>query len=246
MSTNGIANIIHDGFHGHINQITSGKPVEEQATMKTFAQDIRAELLNNNLYFMDLLEVRDYIESVQQFTSSVNVITNTMEVGILLNQDHHGGSVRYNYRTKNNQTQYINADSFEMEPLCFPLLFPYGERGWGNDLKVKNIQLFPYLASRLLRPEPTLFDTFEMPINRFQLMSRLSQYWLLEGVSRAVDKSLLYQKMNQKTFYGGNREDADSDDEDHDDDDDDRNRSKKSFLSDSITGFIINVTFIVK
>jgi hypothetical protein len=52
--------------------------------------------------------------------------------------------------------------------------------------------------------------------------------------------------MNQKTFYGGNREDADSDDEDHDDDDDDRNRSKKSFLSDSITGFIINVTFIVK
>ena len=102
----------------------------------------------------------------------------------VLNQDHHGGSVRYSYRTKNNRTQYINADSFEMEPLCFPLLFPYGERGWGNDLKTKKIQLFPYLASRLLRPEPNLFEVFEKPINRFHV--RMVIFTMLRFVVRCI------------------------------------------------------------
>ena len=39
-----------------------------------------------------------------------------------------------------------------VEPLCYPLLFPYGENGWGEDIADK-VSFYAYLASRILMPE---------------------------------------------------------------------------------------------
>jgi hypothetical protein len=39
-----------------------------------------------------------------------------------------------------------------VEPLCYPVLFPFGENGWGEDI-ADQVSFYSYLASRLLMPE---------------------------------------------------------------------------------------------
>ena len=72
------------------------------------------------------------------YNTSLNVQMHNMEVGILINQDSNSGAV-YQFRTNDNQNQYLNANSNEVEPLCYPFLFPDGGRGWGSNLKTAKI-----------------------------------------------------------------------------------------------------------
>ena len=87
------------------------------------------------------------------------------------------------YREKNSKTVTINSTSSLMEPLCYPILFNHGEKGWGMEMKNDNkIDFQTYLACRLLRPDPGLEmkqgppdnRTFQ-PVNRFQTFSRVGK-----------------------------------------------------------------------
>jgi hypothetical protein len=42
-------------------------------------------------------------------------------------------SIKYRLDGKNSST--IPGTSHLIEPLCYPLLFPFGERGWGRDIR---------------------------------------------------------------------------------------------------------------
>jgi hypothetical protein len=125
-----------------------------------------------------------------------------------------------------------------VEPLLYPLLFPYGEEGWGKNLKrQRNITLLEYLKARLLQPEEDFYIKSikgkNVHVNRFQAMSRLSQYYMIEGFSRSLDKQLSFQQQNQNYMLGRNNEDSDVSEQDAHGN---TVRKKKTFLSDSVHG----------
>jgi hypothetical protein len=87
--------------------------------------------------------------------------------------------VRYREKGSKRQTVTIDSTSSLMEPLCYPILFNHGERGWGLEMKTDHkVDFQSYLACRLLRPDPDLemkqgpvdSRTFQ-PVNRFQTFS---------------------------------------------------------------------------
>jgi hypothetical protein len=63
----------------------------------------------------------------------------------------------------------IPSESELFEPLAYPVLFPYGETGWGNSFRVGRtpegtpcikVNFMDYLASRMLMPERYRMDCF--------------------------------------------------------------------------------------
>ena len=62
------------------------------------------------------------------------------------------GEMILHVQTRGYSVSHVNLDSEKVEGLCFPLLFPHGERGYTNVYKPR---LTPdeYVMSRLLRPE---------------------------------------------------------------------------------------------
>jgi hypothetical protein len=62
------------------------------------------------------------------------------------------GSMEIQMQTRNNNVSSISMDSKEVEPVCFPLLFPLGENGWTNEMKPK-LTAEAYIIARLLHPE---------------------------------------------------------------------------------------------
>ena len=62
------------------------------------------------------------------------------------------GSMEIQMQTHNNNISSISMDSEEVEPVCFPLLFPLGESGWTNKWK-QQLTAEAYIIARLLCPE---------------------------------------------------------------------------------------------
>jgi Helitron helicase-like domain at N-terminus len=136
---------------------------------------------------------------------------------------------------KNSTSRTVDMSQPIVEPLCYPLLHMNGELGWG-DSDQKNISFPRYLASRLLKPEyldDTFSDFLTMPnqhdceenprsltVNRFQIMPRLAQTYMVDMVSRMIDKRLNFISRNQdKIMMGQKRSHDDGSDEDDDDED---------------------------
>ena len=244
----GIANFVYDGLLSHVEEINQNCSNQNDVTInQSFLFDIRDELMALNPYVQDFITIGIGIQQfevqredsnvpIANYGTTLNIPTHRMQVGVLLNQDL-GNSIVYQYGTNENR-RTLDASSGEVEPLCFPLLFPYGERGWGGDLKVDNIHLMAYIAARFLQPEPVLQLTNApgervITLNRFQLMSRLSQYYLVEGVSRAMDSQLKYQRAHKKSIFGYSDNVFVPLDGDREVDDD---GGSSSFLSDSVMG----------
>jgi hypothetical protein len=92
--------------------------------------------------------------------------------------------VRYRQKGSNRQTVTIDSTSSLMEPLCYPILFSRGEKGWGKEMKTeRKVEFQSYLACRLLRPDPDLEmlqgpadNRTYQPVNRFQTFSRVGKF----------------------------------------------------------------------
>jgi hypothetical protein len=106
-----------------------------------------------------------------------------------------------------------------LEPLSYPLLFPYGESGW-SAMNRTTLEYHPYLCSRMLMPERD-FDgniltvrnkqnTRDWPINRFQLMSRFGQIYLTDMLSRGIDFRLHWPKHHRNYIFGGSNHSCDT------------------------------------
>ena len=100
----------------------------------------------------------------------------------------------------NNKCSTIPCDSPLQEPLMYPLLFLCGELGWsskiGKAVSFNNYMssriLNNYMSSRILNSKilsvMNKIDSKLLPTNRFQILSRLSQMYLVDQISRHIDK----------------------------------------------------------
>jgi hypothetical protein len=171
-------------------------------------------------------------QNVRELTSKLNVQTSLMEVGCILS-DESQGNIVYRFNLKGQGVQTIKSTSDVVEPLCYTLLFPFGEKGWRKDLE-EQIPFYLYMKSRFKMPEITYPSDFDpvptdangdpvinsnpnnllrqwtksttnpklLATNRFQLMTRLSQYYQVEQLSRSIDFRLDWQKGNQGYIFG--------------------------------------------
>ena len=90
----------------------------------------------------------------------------------------------------------------------------------------------------MLMPEQDLQVTTQtgqqITVNRFQLMSRIGQVYLVDGVSRIEDNQLNYHRRNQSKYIDDAAEAGDG----GDDDDASGGRGKRTFLPSSFTGSV--------
>ena len=140
-------------------------------------------------------------------------------------------------------------------PLAYPLLFPHGDLGWGRDFASGQDYTYgcyhaDYLRYRMLMPEPDLQMTSQsgqqIAVNRFQLLSRIGQVFLVDTTSQIEDSRLNYIRTHQSQYRRGNptTDDGNNDggDEggesggDGEDDDIAGGQSKRTFLPSSFTG----------
>ena len=109
----------------------------------------------------------------------------------------------------------FDMSSHQMEPLCYPVLFPNAEAGWGANIE-DSVRFYQYLASRILQPECLAVGNETMklwcasarqfrPVSRFQASARVMSVYLVDMVSRAIDFRLQWMKNNQATIFGGTR-----------------------------------------
>src|SRR3546814_1472353 len=80
-----------------------------------------------------------------------------------------------------------------------------------------------------LFPYTTLFRSQRYVVNRFQLLSRVAQVYLVDAISRIEDNRLNFIRSHQATFLGEDHDDTGGDDENSD-------RPRRFFLPSSFTG----------
>jgi hypothetical protein len=173
-------------------------------------------------------------EQILDLEVSLNSNSNFVDVGCIMSDDS-DGPIQYKYQLTvkgKKESSQIPSYSDTVEPLCYTLLFPFGEKGWYKNLeRDKGISFFNYMRSRFKMPERT-YDTNSDPLlkddrdmdsvpyenkllrqytthskkllatNRFQLCHRLSQYYLVEGLSRNIDFKIKWQKYNRQYMFG--------------------------------------------
>lgn len=84
------------------------------------------------------------------------------------------------------------------EPLAFPLFHVYGEQGWDSRLhRAGGPTILQYTRARLLIPENIWIRSITgevIAVNRFQLMARLMQLYVLEQFARYIDTMLEFYR----------------------------------------------------
>jgi len=235
------------GSHRTILVLLSGKPfLTVDYALNEFVDELA--YIGKKLLLAENNNTEYTAATLGEVTAKLNNETSIMDVGCLLS-DNSEGNIVYKFTTKGNGSQTIRGDSNLVEPLCYTLLFPYGERGWSKHLDNK-ISFFNYMRGRFKMPEKTIASDSDPPhnntssagsipvqqgllrqwtksttnpkllaTNRFQLMTRLSQYYQVEQLSRAIDVKLEFQR-KQKQFLHGQRTQFEPDvNEDERDDD---------------------------
>ncbi len=202
-------------------------------------------------------------EQVRQLEATIRHKTEFLEVAAFS-----ADSIQENrtyYIKLKNKTRFLQMYDKEVEGLMYPLFFTHNENGF-NYHQRKQLPFNQYLVARILQPEPDWVSPFpSVPVaavvpaavspgvtvaassfnskactNRFQLFSRLSQYYIVEGYTRAIDYRLKYlRKINKKILGQDTRffdesidtegiPSNDGDDDGGDDDEDYRRRGSSS------------------
>jgi len=172
----------------------------------------------------------------------LNTATSHFDVAAISSNEFKGNRILTIKRKGSQSTNTIQITDSKMEPLSYPLLFPYGEDGWGENIR-KSIKFPKYLLSRMLMGEkledgtPLLIRNKKgilIAVNRFQLMSRLGQTYLVDNLSRAIDYRLAWFKNHQKDIFGINENC--SNEQTTNENDDECTDDTQTFLSQSCHG----------
>jgi hypothetical protein len=87
-----------------------------------------------------------------KLASNICEKTHHLEIGAIVS-DASDGNINFKYKLK-DKLYNIPSTSMFVEPLIFPLLFPFGEPGWDVNIN-KSVSFLSYLLSRWLMPEIT-------------------------------------------------------------------------------------------
>jgi hypothetical protein len=215
-------------------KIYTGEVVNEER-LKTFVEDclqhnvIAREVDSIGLYFRQQeraaqqqrlpprfagMEVEDDENApllpppVRNLIQTINDSTHYLDIGIIKSDQAVGErGIRFVPKGNNQTSQTIRLRSPKLEPFAYPLLFAYGEDGWGEDCK-PDVQLNQYISSKILKGEGILIPSLLQPnhyllVNRRQAMARLGQVWVVDMISRMIDIHLDFIRKNQRLIRGG-------------------------------------------
>jgi len=222
--------------YGEIFQLKTLKNLfHELKEINPYAADLN--LIGNELKKLKLCGNKESqsnnVKTINTLSSNIGQKTHHLEIGAIVS-DGSDGNINFKYKLK-DQLYNIPSTSKFVEPLTFPLLFPFGESGWDINIK-KSISFLSYILSRWLMPEITTGSCIEninpnklenciigkerncngdfvlmhlnkngtrlIPTNRFQLMCRVAQYHLVDGISRSIDYTLQWHKKNTNLIFG--------------------------------------------
>jgi hypothetical protein len=220
VAKSGINYFTYDGGEERMNNHASELNAQQSATVNRrvgpkilhpILKDIFHEQKEINIYVKDLNNVSELINTnnenanVKNIIARINSRNEGIEVAGVTPDNVQGNTIiRFKLKGKSNSTDIKTTDR-RVEPFCYPLLFPYGENGWSVDMTIK-VPFMKYLASRILMPEKNLFMTSKtgrvLNVNRFQMLARLMQYYIVESVSRGIDYRLEWYRNNKSTIFG--------------------------------------------
>ena len=215
-----------------------------------FLQMLFSELQQNNILVEDIEMIGRISNSFTPLTNSTNIVshlitlTSHFDVAAISSIDVPGNRILKIHRKGSTDTNTIHTTDNKLEPLSYPLLFPYGEDGWGESIR-KIIKFPKYLLSRMLMGEKKEDGTNLMmlnreghliTVNRFQIMSRLGQTFLVDNLSRAIDYRLSWFKKHQKDVFGVNENLNDDTNIEESSEEVDGEENKQTFLSQSCHG----------
>ncbi|KAJ1400064.1 hypothetical protein B484DRAFT_471263, partial [Ochromonadaceae sp. CCMP2298] len=206
----------------HENTITSPGSRQRANLQSHFLKRLYTELLQCNYFVQDCelvgstmgaaISATPSFQADAELRASINIQTNVFDIAAITSDVTTGERI-LTYKLKHcAKARCIPSTSTYLEPLSYPLLFPYGEDGWSIDI-AKEFPFTTYLCNRMLCPE--LRDSGEqltsmnkdesrcIPTNRFQLMARLGQLYLVDMTSRVIDFRLNFQRINANHFHGG-------------------------------------------
>jgi len=205
---------------------------EEIKEINPFAEDLK--LIGDNMKNVHINNNNNSNKNlIDSLISNINEKTHHLEIGAVIS-DMSDGNIIFKYKVK-DKMKIVFSNSELVEPLCFPLLFPFGELGY-DSIKHKNISFLQYMVCRWLMPEST-YDSYSVdddeennnsvyvckstninnenilmrinksgskfiPTNRFQLMPRVAQYHLVDGISRSIDYKLKWHDKNKQLIFG--------------------------------------------
>ncbi|KAJ1398675.1 hypothetical protein B484DRAFT_484083, partial [Ochromonadaceae sp. CCMP2298] len=205
----------------HENSIANPTSRRQANLQAHFLRQLYSELLQCNYFVQDCELVGSTIgdlaapasyEADIELVASINIKTNVFDIAAITSDTTTGERI-LTYKLKECAAACcIPSTSAYLEPLSYPLLFPYGEDGWCTDIS-KEVKFSTYLCCRMLCPERrdsgealasvNKDDSRLLPVNRFQLMARLGQLYLVDMTSRVIDFRLHFQKNNANHFHGG-------------------------------------------
>ena len=135
------------------------------------ATNVNSELLSSII--TGLLEVNKYCKELRmlgvearQNENENNTFISTMPrqgehftVCSVMNNRQSGSMVMQIETQDTHEISNVSMDSPLVEPLSYPLLYPYGEQGWTNKYKNK-LKLDQYVTARILRPEQNCYGDY--------------------------------------------------------------------------------------
>jgi hypothetical protein len=220
--------LLHGAMHGPVQCLIYSAPDEavvlnpNQNLEPAFVGTIRGVLYEINPHFNAVRRLA--FADNDNFGVRLRTATDRSEVAAIIpSQPYERQTTRtiVVYRNTEERPEFLRADHALYEALSYPLLFPYGEEGWSRDRR-RRVKLLRYLRTRLIRPERSLVLPNGHTVNRFQLLSRLGQVYMVDGVSRVVEANLEWLRFNQQQFFGDGYEAA--------------QQEGRTFLPDSVHG----------
>ena len=246
----GLSFFMFDGLL-HLNNYTSA--LNEKTTFQTIREewvhlfhDIlkRVNIICRDVEFISL-NFGNSDADLNRLKCVLSTKTSALDVAAVTNVSGDGNRIlRIRVRGERAGKQ-IDMTNVFMEPLSYPMLFIYGEKGWGRETK-DFIDFSNYLKFRMLMPDRNEDGTIMMmpnktndkllPTNRFQLMCRVGQTYLVDMVSRAIDYRLQWVRHNTNTIFGGQPRAIQAGD--HEDNNNAEEGSGATFLSQNFHGSV--------
>lgn len=185
--------------------------------------------------------------NIRELMVSINQKTSHFDIAAVTSLNCTGNRI-LKYQLKGQlESSSIPVTHELLEPLCYPILFPWGSGGWGSE---STLPFTDYLCCRLLMPDviereynlnedqfinhdkrwipKKIFNkahTQLVPVNRFQCLAQLGQMYFTDMVSRNIDQRLNWVRRNQHVILGPNGLQHDND-----------STGDESFLSQSFHG----------
>jgi len=176
------------------------------------AANLYTELKINNYLVRECVAIGDHVR--RQANLHLSFTTSAFDIASIISEDSSRPNRTIVFKLRNEiRPRNIQMTSKLMEPLCYPLLFPFGEDGWSTSIS-RSIKFYDYLLHRFLMPEKDSNGIILkmrsqgnperlIPASRFQIMFRLGQIYLVDMISRIIDYRLAFHKSRQDQIFGG-------------------------------------------